>query len=114
MHRLNQIEGKWKIIAYPLLSSGFLCLEVVNCALAADLKSLELLLLERPIVGDAGIFFNFGPFVDPQFLGLFGFLLLVLLHLAYDLVFLPQRHPLALALCSPNSFSQSNIKIRNL
>lgn len=95
-------------MTYPLLSSGFLVLELLNSALAADLEGLELLLLEGPVVRDAGILFDLGPLVESQFLGLLGFLLMVLLHLLYNLVLLPQRHPLALALCSPNSFNQSN------
>ena len=93
-------------MTYPLL---LICGELLTCALAAVTEGLELLLVERQFVG--GILVEFGLFVDFQFLSLFGFLLLVLLQLAYNLVLLPQRYPIALALCSPDSSNQLKMKI---
>lgn len=52
--------------AYPLLlSGGFFVFELLNGALAAGLEGFELLLLEGPVIGDAGILLRFGFFIEP-------------------------------------------------
>jgi hypothetical protein len=83
----------------PLLARLLLGLELLQGLRATHLERLELLLLERPLVGDSWVLLDLLPAARPALLiGLLALLAVVLLHLAEHLVLLPQRHPLALAL----------------
>ena len=83
---------------YPFFAQGFLLFQFLDNTGAASFKSLELLLLERPIIGNSRVFLYLSLAIKTQFLRLLRFLPMVLLHFPYDLVLLLQRNPLALAL----------------
>lgn len=80
--------------AYPLLARLLLELELLERLRAARLESLELLLLEGPLIGDPRVLLDTLLVV---LLGLLALLAVVLFHLAQHLL-LPQRDTLALAL----------------
>lgn len=93
----NPIEAG-KSEEYPFFSGGFLLLQLLKSAGTAGFEGLELLFLEGPVVGDAGVLLRLLLSRKAQLLGLLGLLLMVLLHLPYDLVLLLQWYSLALAL----------------